>query len=247
MAKRRRFTATFKARVALEAFRGDKTVQELAAKHQVHPNQVSVWKRKASDSLVGVFAGEGGGTQPGVGEASQAAARQDRGAGGGEGFLGERVRALSRDVAAGPGSPRPSEGEPEPAMPAAGDQPLLAVLPVPGKRRDPGVDASDRCAVSGASLLRQPTDEPSLKARRDGGRTAADLHPIPKGLDQPASGFQVSQDAAYLRGRNPAALPAEEHDQLVFVRSPARVFGPQPQDLLNLPCCPGRSARGRRR
>jgi len=30
--------------VALEALRGDKTVQEIAAKHQVHPNQVSTWK-----------------------------------------------------------------------------------------------------------------------------------------------------------------------------------------------------------
>ena len=60
MTKRRRFTAAFKAWLALEALGGDKTVQELAAKHQVHPNQVSTWKRRASDSLVGVFAGEGG-------------------------------------------------------------------------------------------------------------------------------------------------------------------------------------------
>ena len=63
MTKRRRFTASFKARVALEAFCGDKTVQELAGKHQVHPNQVSTCKRKALDGfgLVGVFVGEGGG------------------------------------------------------------------------------------------------------------------------------------------------------------------------------------------
>ena len=37
MTKRRRFTADFKARVALEALRGDKTIQEIAAKHKVHP------------------------------------------------------------------------------------------------------------------------------------------------------------------------------------------------------------------
>ena len=41
MTKRRRFKADFKARVALEALRGDKTVQEIAAKHKVHPNQMS--------------------------------------------------------------------------------------------------------------------------------------------------------------------------------------------------------------
>jgi transposase-like protein len=38
MAKRRDFSAAFKARVALEALRGDQTLAELAAKHGVHPN-----------------------------------------------------------------------------------------------------------------------------------------------------------------------------------------------------------------
>ena len=55
MTKRRRFTAEFKARVALEALRGDRTIQEIAAKHKVHPNQVSAWKRQAMDGLGAVF------------------------------------------------------------------------------------------------------------------------------------------------------------------------------------------------
>jgi transposase len=55
MTRRRRFTADFKARVALDALRGDKTIQEIAAKHKVHPNQVSTWKRQAMDGLGGVF------------------------------------------------------------------------------------------------------------------------------------------------------------------------------------------------
>ena len=55
MRTRRWFTGEFKARVALEALRGDKTVQEIAAKHQVHPNQVSTWKRQAMDGLSAVF------------------------------------------------------------------------------------------------------------------------------------------------------------------------------------------------
>jgi transposase-like protein len=38
MTTRRRFTAAFKARVALEALRGDKTIQEIATRHKVHPN-----------------------------------------------------------------------------------------------------------------------------------------------------------------------------------------------------------------
>ncbi len=55
MTTRRRFTADFKAKVALEALRGDRTVQEIAARHKVHPNQVSAWKRQAMDGLNEVF------------------------------------------------------------------------------------------------------------------------------------------------------------------------------------------------
>ena len=55
MTIRRRFTADFKARVALDALRGDKSIQEVAAKHKVHPNQVSTWKRQAVDGLGEVF------------------------------------------------------------------------------------------------------------------------------------------------------------------------------------------------
>ena len=55
MSKRRRFTADFKARVALEALRGDKTVQEIAARHKVHPNQVGAWKRQALEGLGSIF------------------------------------------------------------------------------------------------------------------------------------------------------------------------------------------------
>ncbi len=55
MTKRRKFTAEFKAKVALEALRGDRTIQEIAARHKVHPNQVGTWKRQAMDGLGEVF------------------------------------------------------------------------------------------------------------------------------------------------------------------------------------------------
>ena len=54
---RRRFTAQFKAKVAMEALRGDRTIQAIAAKHEVHPNQVSGWKRQAQAGLQELFAG----------------------------------------------------------------------------------------------------------------------------------------------------------------------------------------------
>ena len=53
--KRRRFSGELKAKVALEALRGDRTLQEIASQHQVHPNQVGAWKRQAMEGLVEVF------------------------------------------------------------------------------------------------------------------------------------------------------------------------------------------------
>ena len=53
--KRRRFTAEFKARVALEALRERDSVQAIAARHELHPNQVSAWKRQAVDAVPDAF------------------------------------------------------------------------------------------------------------------------------------------------------------------------------------------------
>ena len=60
MTTRRRFTAEFKAKVALEAIRGELTVSELARKHSVHPNLIPGWKRQAIDGMAGVFDGKAG-------------------------------------------------------------------------------------------------------------------------------------------------------------------------------------------
>jgi transposase-like protein len=56
MTKRRGFTPDFKAKVALEALRGDQTVQSIASKYKVHPTQVGSWKRQAMDGLGAVSA-----------------------------------------------------------------------------------------------------------------------------------------------------------------------------------------------
>jgi len=42
---RKKFNKQFKAQVALEAVKEELTLQELAEKYQMHPNQISVWKR----------------------------------------------------------------------------------------------------------------------------------------------------------------------------------------------------------
>jgi transposase len=55
MKTRRRFAAEFKAKVALEAIRGEGTISELATKHQLHPNQITQWKRQAIENLAKAF------------------------------------------------------------------------------------------------------------------------------------------------------------------------------------------------
>jgi transposase len=56
--KRRRFSAEFKAKVALEALRGEQTLSELAAKFDLHPNMITQWKRQAAEGMAEVFAGK---------------------------------------------------------------------------------------------------------------------------------------------------------------------------------------------
>lgn len=53
--KRRNHTATFKAKVALEALKGEWTLSELAEKHNLHPNQIQRWKNMLTDRAVDVF------------------------------------------------------------------------------------------------------------------------------------------------------------------------------------------------
>ena len=57
--RRRRFSAEFKAKVALEAIRGEQTLSELAARYEVHPNMITNWKRQAIENMAAVFSGTG--------------------------------------------------------------------------------------------------------------------------------------------------------------------------------------------
>jgi len=53
--KRRNHSAAFKAKVALAAIKGDKTIAELASKYEVHPNQITQWKKKLLDETPQIF------------------------------------------------------------------------------------------------------------------------------------------------------------------------------------------------
>lgn len=56
MSKRRQFGAVFKSKVAMAAIQGDKTLNELASQYEVHPNQISQWKKQAIERLPEVMA-----------------------------------------------------------------------------------------------------------------------------------------------------------------------------------------------
>jgi transposase len=67
---RRRFTAAMKATVALEAIKGQRTLNEIATAYAVHPSQVTAWKKLVLEQMPTVF------TRPAA--AAEATAQEER-------------------------------------------------------------------------------------------------------------------------------------------------------------------------
>ena len=59
---RRKFTSTFKTKVVLEALKERNTIQQLAVKFNVHPNQITTWKREFLENADKAFAGDSHGS-----------------------------------------------------------------------------------------------------------------------------------------------------------------------------------------
>ena len=64
--ERRKHSPPFKAKVALEAMKGEQTVAELAARFEVHPNQIRTWEKALADGAAAIF-DHGKGTNKGKG------------------------------------------------------------------------------------------------------------------------------------------------------------------------------------
>jgi transposase-like protein len=65
---RRNHGAVFKAKVALEALKGEQTLVELAARFQVHPNQIAEWKKQLLDRAPEIFDKEKKSSEPDIKE-----------------------------------------------------------------------------------------------------------------------------------------------------------------------------------
>ncbi len=52
---RRKHSSAFKAKVSLEALKGEETIAQLASRFEVHPSQVRMWKRQMEEGAAGVF------------------------------------------------------------------------------------------------------------------------------------------------------------------------------------------------
>ena len=70
--KRKQHRKEFKAKVALEALKGHKTINEIAAEYEVHPTQINTWKKRALEALPEAF------SRGQDREAAQREAEQDR-------------------------------------------------------------------------------------------------------------------------------------------------------------------------
>lgn len=55
---RKRYSADFKAKVALEAIKGEQSLAELAAKHGIHQTMIATWKRQAIEGMAATFSGK---------------------------------------------------------------------------------------------------------------------------------------------------------------------------------------------
>ena len=52
---RKRYSSSFKAKVALEAFKGEETITQIASRYEVHPNLVTKWKKALQDQAANIF------------------------------------------------------------------------------------------------------------------------------------------------------------------------------------------------
>ena len=137
MSKRRNHDAAFKARVALEALKGERTVSELATAYEVHPTMIHQWKKALLEGAAGIF--ERGGKAAVAAEVAEDTVR-DRHARVGE--LAVANDFCHESSSPGPGSEArhdrtdPSQAVGRRAVSLAVDLKIIVLLRAAGRNRD---------------------------------------------------------------------------------------------------------------
>jgi transposase-like protein len=62
--QRRKHSPSFKAKVALEALKGEEMIAQLASRFDVHPNQIHKWEKELADGAAGIFSNRPGQKKP---------------------------------------------------------------------------------------------------------------------------------------------------------------------------------------
>jgi transposase len=156
--RRKRYSAEFKAKVALEAIRGEMTVAQLAARHGVHQTMINVWRRQAVEGMAGVFSGKS--------EAAEAA-REARSTNSTPRSPNCSWNAISCDgppldehrADAGDDRAAPSVAAGRPAVRPRRHRPVDLLWWATGREtEEPGADEGDRRAVHGDTVVRVTAD-----------------------------------------------------------------------------------------
>src|SRR5664280_2781565 len=156
---RRQYSPKFKARVAVEAIRGEKTLSQLGSQFKVHPIQIAKWRKSALEQLPELFVD--GRTRKGRnGEADSDALYEEIGRLKVElDWLKKKVGMLDGGDAA-IGGPGPPGDQYAAAMRVAGREPVRVVLRAGGrKRREPSAPAVAGRAVHTDAVLWEPENE----------------------------------------------------------------------------------------
>ena len=206
MKKRRNHDAGFKARVALEAVKGERTVSELAAEYGVHPTMIHQWKKALLD---------------GPPTSSNGAARRS--------LRSMRIRCgrfmrrsgswrsptifCHESSSPGPASEARDDRTLAPravgrvTMPPAVDLALVVLLRAAGRDRDePDAHAVDRPAVPGNPVLRRPADD--LASAERGPRRECEAHPAADAAHAPDADLPEARHQQAREGAQDLPLPA---------------------------------------